>query len=113
MQQIRVELGEEVRPGTYAWRCLYDGHALDGVSSEPLLDACRAVKLAGANLEEEAALFREGRPDWDLKCSVGWGATHTIIENRKVGPLFRKWRPFTWVPSSQVNGAQDDLIRVS
>jgi hypothetical protein len=91
---IRVELGTEIRPGAYEWRCLYAGHALEGVSSEPLLDACRAIKRAGASTAEEISLFREGRSDWDLKCQVGWGAEHTVIENRKAGPLFGKWRPF-------------------
>ena len=42
-----------------------------GFSSEPLLDACRALKAIGAPLPWEIGLFRPDYQNWDLKTTVG------------------------------------------
>jgi hypothetical protein len=91
---LRVELGEEVRPGVYRWACRVAGFALEGLSSEPLLDACRTVERTGENTSHEIGLFREGRPEPALRCTVGGGAATTVMENSRNGPRFVKWRPF-------------------
>jgi hypothetical protein len=77
--------------GFYRWYASVDGEAVEGRSREPLLDACRTLKSLGVNLREKAGLFREGNPDWDLRCSVGWGAAHTVDEAHHG---FHKWKKF-------------------
>jgi hypothetical protein len=70
-------------------RCL-----AQGFSRQPLLDACRAVKLTGeAALSEEIASRRSGSKTWDLRTTVGYGATRTVREDNKIGPKFAKWQP--------------------
>jgi hypothetical protein len=87
---IRVELGEEVRPGVWAWQA----GGLEGRSRQPLLDACRAIRsIPDAPLSQEIGLFREGRDSPDLFCTVGVGAELTVEE---AGPRFIKWKPFKW-----------------
>ena len=100
---IRVELGEEVRSQNKAskWRwSIADvgGRPLVGLSREPLLDACRVLGRMGVNPRASAGLYRgrldpEGRPVPDLTCTVGAGAKLTVVENEKIGPVFRKWEP--------------------
>ena len=40
---IRVELGAEVKPGVWEYACTV--HPVCGKSHQPLLDACRQLKL--------------------------------------------------------------------
>jgi hypothetical protein len=90
---LRIELGEEVkRRGRWAWSCAELG--LSGVSHQPLLDACRAIKRMGGAPTQLAGLFRKGRSEADLSCVVGAGAGLTVREDQKIGPVFVKWRPF-------------------
>jgi hypothetical protein len=85
---IRIELGEEVeRHGRWRWTCAQ--FALEGVSRQPLLDACRAIERMGAATGSSlAGLYRPGRDCADLICSVAHGAGLTVDEN---GPRFKKW----------------------
>ena len=86
---IRVELGEEVhRRGKWRWST--GGGALSGLSRQPLLDACRALKCMGAAGDTFVGLFRAGRTIPDLTCRVRWGARKTVNEE---GPWFKKWKP--------------------
>jgi hypothetical protein len=92
---IRVEV-REVRPGTYEWSTTtiretapgrfewteVPAGPLSGVSFAPLLDACQELSRAGAPPTELVAMFRKGRSDWDLRCSVGWGAAHEVNDDR-------------------------------
>jgi hypothetical protein len=74
---IRVEI-KPAGKGRHHWRCDLDGASLSGVSSEPLLAACREIKRMGGGVGMQCGLFREGHSEWDLRCSVGWGASHTV-----------------------------------
>ena len=86
---IRVELGEEVhRRGKWRWSA--GGGALSGLSRQPLLDACRALKRMGAAGDTVVGLFRAGRTIPDLTCRVRWGVRKTVNEE---GPWFKKWKP--------------------
>ncbi len=87
---IRVELGEEIeRRGKWRWACPeYD---VEGISRQPLLDACREIKRMGGDPVSAAGLFRKGSRIADLTCSVGWGADHTVREDLT---RFTKWRAF-------------------
>ena len=86
---IRVELGEEVnRHGRWRWIC--PRYALRGVSRQPLLDACREIQSMGGDTALLVGLFREARSTPDMKCSVGWGASHTVREDVT---RFAKWVP--------------------
>lgn len=92
---IRVELGEEVPPkvdrhGTVQWVWKVDQPALEGLSRQPLLDACRELKRIGVPPGVVCGLFRKGRDQPDLTCTVGSGAAVRVDE---AGPLFRKWAP--------------------
>ena len=76
---IRVERHEEVSPGIYRYAVPQFG--LEGRSPQPLLDACLQIieRMPGC-AGETAAIFREGHTEWDLRCSVAWGAAH-MVEN--------------------------------
>lgn len=66
---------------------------IGGVSRQPLLDACRALKALGEPPATWIGLFRPGRTDWDLRTTVGYGAGLTVIEETSDGrPRFGKWR---------------------
>jgi hypothetical protein len=101
---IRVERGAEVSPGIFAWRVPVLG--LSGRSSQPLLDACRQIKRTLGVTGERAALFREGRSQWDMCCSVEWGAAHTVKEPSKGHIHFAKYRPFQG--AAQTEGMAED-----
>lgn len=89
---IRIELGREVSPGVFEYSI--PCRRLCGKSRQPLLDACRALKSLGGPTGERAGLFREGKFEPDLVCSVEWGAGKTVSETDagKIG--FRNYRPF-------------------
>lgn len=96
------------RKGQFGWRVqdAARGLSLSGVSHQPLLDACREIKrVGGVPGDEQIALCREGRDGWDLACSLEWGAAHTVEENNKIGPRFRKWQPFS---ASSMTGEQHE-----
>jgi hypothetical protein len=88
---IKVIRGQQLANGTYPYRV--EGFAVDGVSRQPLLDACRQLKRLGADPSRQVCLFREGRDDWDLRASVGDGAGLTVTEDAR-GVRFSKFREF-------------------
>lgn len=66
-----------------------------GVSRQPLLDACRVLKAMGEPPATWITLSRPGRMDWDLRTTVGYGATQTVAEETADGkPRFVKWREY-------------------
>ena len=92
---IRVELGEEVKrrgKWRYVIRPLWsDGDcSMEHVSRTPLLDACRLLKSTGAPLQSRVGLFRQGRDQPDLTCTVETGAGVYVNDD---GPRFQKWVP--------------------
>ena len=97
-EMIRVDLGEEVPQLNKAskWHWTVPMLGLEGLSREPLLDACRAVKRTGGPFRTTATigLYRPGEERPVLFCSVGVGAATTVLENEKKGPRFVKWRKF-------------------
>lgn len=87
---LRMELGEEVSPGNFRWSAAAPAWGvLEGVSRQPLLDACRAFARIGGDPQEAASLFRAGKEDWDLRVRVG--AELEVKEGPKEGPVFRKY----------------------
>ena len=88
-----VILVNQPHSGTFAYEGTYIGAPYSGLSRQPLLDACRQLKRMGAATTDEAQLFRPGKSDWDLRCSVGWGASRSVGE--AIGTRFVKWQPFT------------------
>jgi hypothetical protein len=92
---IRVERGEEVRHGVFAWRVPSLG--LSGSSRQPLLDACRSIKsILGRCGDEQAAIYRAGMANWDKRCSVEWGASH-VVKEPSVGKVhFAKFTEVDW-----------------
>jgi hypothetical protein len=89
---IRVEHGVEVSPGVFAWRVPVLG--LSGQSRQPLLDACREIKSLRGATGQRAALFRPGRADWDIRCSVDWGADHTVKESSSGAMRFARYQSY-------------------
>ena len=90
---IRVELGNEVKPGVFAWRvAVLD---LSGQSRQPLLDAARAVKSMGGDTQQRLGLFRVGRSTADLTASVEVAAGLTVSEANRGGPKFIKYQEFS------------------
>ena len=91
---LRVELGERAGAGRWRWRGTCGGRTVEGVSREPLLDACREFKRMGVHPRAMACLFREGREDWDLRTTVGHGAGVTVREDEREGPRFVRYREY-------------------
>ena len=86
---IRVEIVEEVRNrGTFRYRV--PSLALEGQSRQPLLDGCRQIKSLLRPTNQLAGLFRKGRSEPDISCSVRWGAEHTVRDDGRV--RFAKYR---------------------
>jgi hypothetical protein len=90
---IRVERGEEVRPGIWAWRV--PAFALEGRSRQPLLDACRAIqRTGGVSAEERVAKYREGHDEPDMVCPLDVGAATTVSEPDRGVIHFAPFRTF-------------------
>lgn len=91
---IRVERGAEVSPGI--WEYTVASLRLCGKSRQPLLDACRQVKSMGDFAHvQQIGIYREGRDDPDMVCTVEAGAAYTVSElARGGGPKFVKYQTF-------------------
>ena len=92
---ILIERGREVpkRPGVFEYRI--PSLELSGRSRQPLLDACRQIKsILGDTGAEEAAIYREGRTEPDVKCPIAVGARSTVKELDRGRIGFVKWTPF-------------------
>ena len=61
--------------------------------AKPLLDACRQIRAILGDTSQRAGLFREGRTEADISCSVNKGALLTV-EDGPQGIRFRKYREF-------------------
>ena len=78
---IRIERGNEVKPGVFEWRV--PDLRLEGRSRHPLSDACRAIKRMDDRLSlEEAGIWREGSDQPSLTCQVGKGAMVTVEDGQ-------------------------------
>lgn len=89
---IRVEIEEENNTGRYL--VCVPSYRLSFKSKLPLLDACRMIKSMGGDTTEICGLFRKGRSEPDLVCSVGVGARLTVAERQAGGPRIEKFVPF-------------------
>ncbi len=84
---IRVEREEKGKYGKY--RYLVVGWGVGGLSRQPLPDACRAVHAMGADPSREIGLFRGKSEIWDLRTTVGYGASKTVAEEDRGGLRLR------------------------
>jgi hypothetical protein len=89
---IRIERGAEVAPGVFAYAVPSLG--LSGRSRQPLLDACRQIAALLGPTSATAGLFREGRDDADISCTVEVGAGLTVEERAGRSIRFVKFKPF-------------------
>jgi hypothetical protein len=90
---IRIERGEEIKPGIWEYTVLDLG--IQGHSSQPLLDACRQIQaILGDPCREHAGIWRESNDQPDMTCPVDVGARYRVAEDVKSGPRFRKFEPF-------------------
>lgn len=92
---IKVEIGEAVYPKvdsgkTVRWRWTCSLYGVEGLSHQPLLDACREIKRMDGPPHDTVGLFWRGRSNPSLTCSVEVGARWAVDE---AGPWFRKWAP--------------------
>ncbi len=79
MPMIKVVItGKSSQHGTFPY--IVQGHAVEGRSRQPLLDACRLLGRMGVGPTRPVGLFREGSEVWDLRTSVGVGAKLTVHE---------------------------------
>jgi hypothetical protein len=89
----RVLLGDEQhRQGV--WRYSVDGTPIEGLSRQPLLDACRQIKSLYGATAAHAGLFHAGSDTPSLTCSVETGAKTTVSEGQRHGPVFTKFKAF-------------------
>ncbi len=87
---IRVERELKGKNGKYRYSIPEYG-VRNAVSRQPLLDACREVKRMGADPYREIALFRLGSDTWDLKTTVGYGASKIVSEEDRGGLRLRSF----------------------
>ncbi len=94
LTMIRVEREEQAVGGKWRWHAEVpsSGARLEGLSRQPLLDACRALERMGADPATQCGLFRAGRSDWDLRTTVGHGASVTVFEEPRL--RFGRFKPF-------------------
>jgi len=90
---IRVERGDEISPGIFAYTVPSLG--LSGRSRQPLLDACRQIKSLLGPTGQLAGLFRQGHSEWDVRCRVDVGAELTVKEESAGGIRIAEHKPFT------------------
>lgn len=89
---IKIVRDSDDREHPRTWDYRIPEFGVGGRSRQPLLDACRQIKRMGGDPARLAALFREGREDWDIRCSVEVGA-NTTVEGR--GQIrFRTFKAF-------------------
>lgn len=92
---IKVERDERSVNGRgRKWHWRVQEYGLKGTSREPLLDACRELLKIGVPRGAEVGTYRPGRTEWDLRTTVGYGASRTVSENETQGPRFVKYAPF-------------------
>lgn len=103
---IRVDLGEEVSPGIFAYSIPNLGTG--GRSRQPLLDACRQIERILGDTKERVALFRPGRTVPDLTCSVTVGADTTVAEPSAGTIHFAKFQKFSGSAITGPNRHQHD-----
>lgn len=89
---IRIVRGSVGPAGLCDWWVA--GHSVEGRSHQPLLDACRALKRMGEPAAAEVGLFREGRSGWDLRTTIGYGASLSVREDNSRPLVFEKYKPF-------------------
>ena len=99
---IRVERHEEVRPGI--WRYTVPGFGIGGRSRQLL--ACRQIRAILGNTSRRAGLFREGRTEADISCSVNKGALLTV-EDGPQGIRFRRYREFDRLAADDIAEAAE------
>jgi hypothetical protein len=80
-------------------------------STQPLLDACREILpilgdqttlcglfWPGGSISEWVGTLTggsaQGSEEAALTCSLGWGAAHTVVENRERSPHFARYQEF-------------------
>jgi hypothetical protein len=89
-----IEIEREERSVRGQWRWHRRGRPeFRGFSSEPLLDACRTLKAMGEPTTTQVGLFRPGRSEWDLRTTVGYGASKTVEEPAKRSPRLVNYQP--------------------
>lgn len=89
---IKIEIMEA---GSGKWFFREASGRTEGLSRQPLLDACRALKLMGGDTALKCGLFRVGSSDPDLVCTIEEGARLTVSEpSAGGGPRFVKWVPY-------------------
>jgi hypothetical protein len=70
------------------------GFGIEGRSRQPLPDACRQIRAILGDTSRRVGLFREGRTEVDISCSVNKGALLTVEDGPKGIRFFRKYREF-------------------
>jgi hypothetical protein len=104
---IEVEREENAVGAETALQRRYRWHVrgrpeINGLSSEPLLDACRVLKSMGEDPLTQVGLFRPGRTAFDLRTTVEYGAGKTVQETQRQGIRFVDYVPFD--PAKRISG---------
>ena len=90
---IEVRITGPSRNGRFPYR-IGGFFQAEGLSHEPLLDACRRVKSMGGDTAAVAGLFHEGANVWALRTNVGIGANLTVFERDRGNIKFGRYREF-------------------
>lgn len=97
---IRVVITGPPKNGYFPYRTegYKDGRSqFVGLSTEPLLDACRQLSKIGVMSDSVVGLFDEDqyKTEWRLRTTVGVGSKLTVREDDKSGPAFVRYQPIS------------------
>jgi hypothetical protein len=91
---IRIERGKEISPECFSYSLV--GLEISGKSRQPLLEVCRQLLTKNIPPTERVGIFREGKNEPDLACTVGAGAKLVVVERNKGGIRFEKFEEVNW-----------------
>lgn len=70
------------------------GNRLLCTTDTPLTSCARILLREGVPPSTVIEIAREGSDRWDMRSTIGRAAALTVIENERVGPVFRPYRAF-------------------
>ena len=79
---------------------------MEGAASRAVRAACRQIRAILGDTSQRAGLFREGRTEADISCSVNKGALLTV-EDGPQGIRFRKYREFDRLAADDIAEAAE------
>jgi hypothetical protein len=74
---------------------MVDGRRIVERTSQPLIDACRALLLEGVDPKTPVVMQHSNSPHAALRSTVGFAASRDVQLSKQGKPVFRSWTPPT------------------